>query len=422
MKSIVSDLEDKLGKCMEEDLESRKEHDMNDETVKGEETKSKEKGGGPPFELMFQSIEDENKETMTRIKKVIEGVDPESMKDGYVIGRIPVNYGRPTTLMRRGPIRRFVELEGLKLSASGSEILVISQSNYDPQYFEYPQPQTMLVDMCLEDGRPAYLVGPTGCGKSELVINLAGKRERPIRRVALNGSMTEDDLIGTWSLEGGNTKFCDGPIPACMKAGEILVLEEVDMCPPQVLSTAQLVLEMNGNGRVKSFHNHKNGETVEPKKGFQIIAIANTRGRVSGDMLYHGTYELNESFLDRFVMVEFEYVDSAKLLKIKTGVGSDVCEKVFKFAKAARAGFEKNDIQSLISTRELVAMMMLYRNLKERIEDPGEALALAAHCTVFSKDSESKKTLMQLFQRATDVDPEAQIAAASTKLKARGGY
>ena len=62
---------------------------------------------------------------------------------------------------------------------------------------------------------------------------------------------------------------------------------------------------------------------VHPKKGFNVIATANTKGKGSDDGRFIGTNVLNEAFLERFpVTFEQEYPTAA----IETRILNKLCD------------------------------------------------------------------------------------------------
>ena len=50
------------------------------------------------------------------------------------------------------------------------------------------------------------LVGGTGCGKSSLVCQLAGRLNWPVRRVNLHGETSVSDFVGQWVVEGSEMR------------------------------------------------------------------------------------------------------------------------------------------------------------------------------------------------------------------------
>jgi MoxR-like ATPase len=150
---------------------------------------------------------------------------------------------------------------------------------------------------------PVWVTGPSGNGKSTTIEQVCAKLNREFVRVNFTNETSEDDLIGGNHLiasidEKGNrctvTEFRDGPVVNALRAGAVLLLDEVDAGHTNRILCLQSVLEGRGV-LIKS-----TGEWVKPRKGFNVLATSNTQGRGSDDGRYIGTNVQNGAFLDRF--------------------------------------------------------------------------------------------------------------------------
>ena len=95
--------------------------------------------------------------------------------------------------------------------------------------------------------------------------------------------------------------FHKGPVVEALERGAVLLLDEVDLASSKILCL-QPILEGKG------VFLKKINEWVHPKKGFTIIATANTKGKGSETGAFIGTNVLNEAFIDRFaITLEQEY-------------------------------------------------------------------------------------------------------------------
>lgn len=150
---------------------------------------------------------------------------------------------------------------------------------------------------------PMWVTGPSGNGKSTTIEQVCAKLNREFVRVNFTNETSEDDLIGGHKLvasidEKGNrctvSEFHDGPIVHALRAGAVLLLDEVDAGHTNRILCLQSVLEGRGV-LIKS-----TGEWVKPRKGFNVLATSNTQGRGSDDGRYVGTNVQNGAFLDRF--------------------------------------------------------------------------------------------------------------------------
>ena len=76
-------------------------------------------------------------------------------------------------------------------------------------------------------GLALVLKGPTGCGKTRFVEAMAHDLERPLITVSCHDDLTTADLVGRFLLEGGDTRWVDGPLTRAVREGAICYLDEV---------------------------------------------------------------------------------------------------------------------------------------------------------------------------------------------------
>jgi nitric oxide reductase NorQ protein len=76
-------------------------------------------------------------------------------------------------------------------------------------------------------GLAVVLKGPTGCGKTRLVEAMAHDLGRPLVTVSCHDDLTTADLVGRFLLEGGETRWVDGPLTRAVREGAICYLDEV---------------------------------------------------------------------------------------------------------------------------------------------------------------------------------------------------
>jgi len=150
-------------------------------------------------------------------------------------------------------------------------------------------------------------------------------------------------------------KFRYGVLPTAMKAGQILVLEEIDGAEPAVLFVLQGVMEENGS----LILTENGGEIVRPHPRFRIVATANTLGLGDETGLYAGTHVLNAAHLDRWTVVfNMNYLSEDReesLLAAKVPqLERKTAKTLVKLANAVRKAAEQEQVFCTFSTRRLL--------------------------------------------------------------------
>lgn len=201
-------------------------------------------------------------------------------------------------------------------------------------------------------GEGLYLTGPTGSGKSSLILQLAARINWPVQRITAHSRMEFSDLVGRpIILTDGSMSFQYGPLAHAMKEGHIFLLDEMDMLDPGVAAG------LNGIVQGEPLTIPENGgEVIQPHPDFRVAATGNTTG--NGDAgFYIGTSRQNEAFMDRFWVVYVNYPAKEIEEKILASYVTLDNEKIGKFVQTAnevRRLFVADEIEITLSTRVLV--------------------------------------------------------------------
>jgi len=241
----------------------------------------------------------------------------------------------------------------------------------DPHFEEDPK-AAMLVEYAVNNRKNILMVGPTGCGKSSLAVNVLARLKRKAEIFSCHGETSSDGLIGKpWvvvdpATNEGITKVAYGSALRAYKYGKILLLEEVDMAMAGVLASIQRILEVQSDFYICDIGEE---EIIPKNKLFSVIATANTIGTGEDDFMYAGTNALNLSFINRFsVRYIMDYLTPEKEKKVlvnKTGIDEDIAEKMIRVANDVRDASDPKRIAagsvpggtqlaSVISTRDLI--------------------------------------------------------------------
>lgn len=230
-----------------------------------------------------------------------------------------------------------------------SELIPASDSQY-----QLPSWSDHLLQSLVENER-VLLSGPTGCGKSSLIRELASRHHKPFMRVNLTGESSVSDIVGGWRVQGREMTFQYGPVPQAMKNGCWLCLDEIDACLPQVLFVLQALLEEGGKLFIPELN-----QWIQPHPEFRIVATANTIGKGDETGLYSGTVVLNEAFLDRWDSVFLvDYMPEAQETELLTskveGLDQRTATKMVRVASDLRSALRDGVIYSSCSTRKLLS-------------------------------------------------------------------
>lgn len=234
---------------------------------------------------------------------------------------------------------------------------------------------------CVKANKGILLEGPTGCGKTATVKWLAAVTNNKYERIQLTGSTDVDSLVGRYVLINGNTVWKDGPLAAAMRNGSWVVLDELNMALPEVLSKINGILDDDGflslDEKEMKVRKKKDGTVVEEievihkHENFRLFATQNPWED------YAGTKELNTATLGRFRKVQLGYpkdTDEMDIISSHTGIKltdgeytqaglKSVLSRLVEFAQVIRAKQASHEISSGCSTRQLISWAELLDDL-----------------------------------------------------------
>jgi len=231
------------------------------------------------------------------------------------------------------------------------------------------------------------LIGETGTGKTATIRQLAEEEGKELTRINLTGQTGVDDIIGKYLVNERGTYWIDGLLVEAMKAGKWVVLDEINMALPEILSKLHSLLDDDR----KIILNEKDGEIVKPAEGFRIFATMNP----SED--YAGTKELNLAFLSRFGSVlHFDYADTeAEIVSEQGGIELENADMLVSIAREARQHKKDGKLSYMVSTRDLIYCSTLVNN--------GLSLDLAVETSIINKYPATERTAVgKLFSLMTD--------------------
>lgn len=259
---------------------------------------------------------------------------------------------------------------------------------------------------------PIFVTGLSGNGKTTMIEQACANLKREFYRVNITAQTDEDDLLGGFRLIDGNTVWCDGPVIRAMKAGGVLLLDEIDL-GGHLMMCLQPVLEGKG------VYVKKINEWVHPAAGFTILATANTKGQGDDTGKFSGTGMMNEAMLDRFhFTMEQPYASAATERQILTKNmkkwGMDVAkgtdnyefaDLLTKWAETIRKTFLDGGCTEIITTRRLERVVEAFAIFGDRMK--------ALKMSVARFDEETQSDFLRLYEKI-DVKVAVDDDAATT--------
>ena len=249
---------------------------------------------------------------------------------------------------------------------------------------------------------PTYISGLSGNGKTFMVEQACAKVGREFIRVQINPETDEDDLLGGFRLINGETVFSKGPVIKAMENGAILLLDEIDRATNKIMCL-QGILEG------KPVLVKKTGEVIEPAKGFNVIATANTKGKGSEDGRFTAASIIDDAFLERFTISvdqQFPSLNIEKKIVLKhmdkyDATDIDFADKLVTWSDIIRKTFYDDGVDELISTRRLCHIVQTFSIFKKRDK--------AIDLCISRFDSDTKEAFLDLYSKvdADEITPNA---------------
>jgi len=219
---------------------------------------------------------------------------------------------------------------------------------------------------------PIFITGLSGNGKTMNVSQACAQTKRECIRVNITIETDEDDLLGGYRLQDGQTVWQNGPVVEAMERGALLLLDEIDLASNKIMCL-QPILEGNG------VFLKKINKFIKPAPGFNVIATANTKGQGSNDGKFIGTNILNEAFLERFpITVEQSYPTNKIENKILDNVFANkkltrksdekFATDLVTWADIIRKTYYEGGVDEIISTRRLVHIVEAFAIFKNKMK------------------------------------------------------
>jgi nitric oxide reductase NorQ protein len=201
------------------------------------------------------------------------------------------------------------------------------------------------------------ITGPTGCGKTELIMYLAEATKAKIH-IEDMGALTDPipGLLGTHRIENGNSIFDFAPMVHAIQQDEMIIaMDEINRCPPSANNILFPLLDSRRELPV-SIADYKNSRNIKVKDTVAFFATANF------GMEYSGTSEIDRALQDRFMMVELDYPPKeieSDILVNRTGISSGEANKLIEYFFKIRQLSKGGELSTSVSTRHALEVAEL---------------------------------------------------------------
>ena len=195
------------------------------------------------------------------------------------------------------------------------------------------------------------LLGPHGCGKTELAIQFAARLELPLLIMDCANLREARDWFGYKGAKDGTVYWHESQFVKAVTAGNhVILLDELNRANPHLLNTLMPLLDAR-----RFTYLEERGSKICVGPGTVFFASMNEGAG------YTGTSALDRAIRDRFPrVIEMSYLgeqDEIKLLVRRVGIDEDIATRLVGMANKIRqdsTGLAATLTESM-STRQLIA-------------------------------------------------------------------
>jgi nitric oxide reductase NorQ protein len=182
------------------------------------------------------------------------------------------------------------------------------------------------------------LFGPTGPGKTSLILAYGAKNKIPVVTVQCNGAVDPNTFWGGISFdEDGNIAgWQDSEITQVIEHGGIIYLDEVNFLAPKVAAVFHPLLDKRRQITIPELGN----KVIKAHADLQVVASYNPD--------YEGTKPLNAAFKNRWpVKLKWDYDETVEKELLALPVMQEIAKKL-------RTAHNTGDLETPISTNMLI--------------------------------------------------------------------
>lgn len=232
----------------------------------------------------------------------------------------------------------------MALSTVTASSAAASDADAAVPYYQNVGNETEMFEQAFAQRLPLLLKGPTGCGKTRFISHMAAKLGKPLHTVSCHDDLTAADLTGRYLLQGGETRWVDGPLTRAVREGGICYLDEV----VEARQDTAVVLHPVADDRRELFL-ERTGEVLKAPPSFMLVVSYNP----GYQNLLKG---MKPSTRQRFVAMRFGYpstLEEERIVAREAQVDSALAAQVVRLGQALRR-LDQHDLEEVASTRLLI--------------------------------------------------------------------
>jgi MoxR-like ATPase len=275
--------------------------------------------------------------------------------------------------------------------------------------YQYNLPDLHAVLYALATDTVTNLVGPTACGKTELVKQIGVAVNMPVTLVPMDAGISRNQLIGQRGImatpNGPQDVWRDGIIARALQEPGIILFDEVDRGAADIhyaihsVYTGEGLTLLDDGGRIQPMH---------PMN--RVFTTSNTKGRGSMDGLYQASEEMTEATRRRLTQwVEMDYQskeeDEAVLEENFDGIDEFAVDSITHIAATIREEYKGAKMSQSCSITDQIETARRYVFVTRNIKDETMKRLVLADCV-----------RMIISNRANEADKMLIESTAATKI------
>jgi cobaltochelatase CobS len=234
------------------------------------------------------------------------------------------------------------------------------------------------------------LTGPTGCGKSSIILQVCARLNIEVFTIGCHGKLEFSEMLGTTQLapfvqkrndtvisklgsfistltkgklDGETlvewlqrlfssvvTRYVYGAASLAASRGAVLLCDEINFLHPSTVGAMNTMLD-GGPLLIP-----ETGEVIDPQPGFRIAVTGNALDGGDDISLHRGVQRMNVALMNRFLTLRCDYMDKLQEyihLQKASNLPAALITHMTEIAHDVRNAFKQGVIETTVSTRVL---------------------------------------------------------------------